>query len=99
MSSKKYLLIDKNIINKGFTFDFNLYHEKINASVYPHSLTRYKIPLFASIIDVCDIYNDFTSKRSHQNSLSSFKVLKLMKVQMKEELDTKLLNKTTIIFR
>ncbi|MCL1845916.1 MAG: HD-GYP domain-containing protein [Defluviitaleaceae bacterium] len=45
------------------------HHEKINGSGYPKKLKGTKIPLFAKIISVADVYDAITSYRSYRNPM------------------------------
>ena len=46
------------------------HHERIDGSGYPCGLTGEKIPLFARIIAVADVYDAITSDRSYRKAMS-----------------------------
>jgi HD-GYP domain-containing protein (c-di-GMP phosphodiesterase class II) len=75
------------------------HHEKMDGSGYPHKMKGEKIPYFARIIAICDIFDALTSKRSYKEAMTSFEALLLMKTTMKEHIDIKILNNMINMFR
>lgn len=55
-----------------------LHHEKCDGSGYPMGLTRDKIPDFAKIITIADIYDAMTASRVYRHALCPFSVVKEM---------------------
>jgi putative nucleotidyltransferase with HDIG domain len=75
------------------------HHEKKNGAGYPDGLSGSEIPLYAMMIGICDIFDALTSKRSYKEAMTSFEALMLMKTQMKDELDIKLLKSMILMFK
>ena len=75
------------------------HHEKMDGSGYPLRMRGEKIPYFARIIGICDIFDALTSRRSYKEPMTSFDALLLMKTTMKEHIDPKLLNSMIKMFR
>lgn len=75
------------------------HHEKMNGTGYPLKLAGEKIPLFARIIAICDVFDALTTRRSYKEPMSSFDALKLMKTEMKNHLDDTLINKMIMMLR
>jgi len=87
------------IRNKNILDGIKYHHEKMNGAGYPSGLVRYEIPLYARIIGICDIFDALTSQRSYKKAMTSFEALKLMKTDMRRELDLKLLDSMILMFR
>jgi putative nucleotidyltransferase with HDIG domain len=68
------------------------HHEKMNGGGYPDNLKGDQISYFARIIGVCDVFDALSTKRSYKDPMSSFNSLVLMKQQMEEHLDMKIVN-------
>ncbi len=75
------------------------HHEKMDGSGYPYSLNRYKIPFFAQIISVADVFDALTTKRSYKEALGSFPALRIMKDRMSIGLNETALNALVESFR
>jgi HD-GYP domain-containing protein (c-di-GMP phosphodiesterase class II) len=58
------------------------HHEKLDGSGYPIGLSGYKIPIYAQIIGVCDVFDAMTTDQVHRARYTSFNALKAMKQQM-----------------
>jgi len=76
-----------NSIKNGVLF----HHEKMDGSGYPLGIKQEKIPLYAKIIGIVDIYDAMTSKRSYHDRFSPFKVIRMFEQESYGLLDTKLL--------
>lgn len=87
------------IKNKNILQGIKHHHEKMDGSGYPSGLKGESIPLFARIICLSDIFDALTSKRSYKEPMTTFDALKLMKVNMKDHIDIRLLNKMITMFR
>ncbi|MDD3475328.1 MAG: HD-GYP domain-containing protein [Sulfurimonas sp.] len=87
------------IKNENILAGIIYHHEKIDGSGYPCGLKEEDIPLYARIISICSIFNAITSKRTYRDAMLTFDALKLMKLQMKDYLDSKLINKFIEIFK
>ncbi|WP_244272649.1 HD-GYP domain-containing protein [Natronincola peptidivorans] len=68
-----------------------LHHEKIDGSGYPMGITGDKIPLFARIISIADIYSALTAKRAYRDKKTPFEAIKIMETQFIGKLDTNIL--------
>ncbi len=75
------------------------HHEKMDGTGYPHGLNQYKIPFFAQIIAVADIFDALTTKRSYKEALGSFAALRIMKDRMVVGLNEAALNALVQSFR
>lgn len=75
------------------------HHEKMNGGGYPHGINRLKIPFFAQIIAVADIFDALTTKRSYKEALDSFDALKIMKDRMSIGLNESALDALILSFR
>ncbi len=63
------------------------HHEKMNGSGYPDKLVGNKIPLFARITAVADVYDAMVSKRCYKSANSPFAILSQLAHQQFSELD------------
>ncbi len=52
-----------------------LHHERCDGTGYPSALTAEKIPLFAKIIAIADVYDAMTARRSYRKEICSFDVI------------------------
>ena len=93
------LALQIGIENNSVLEAIKYHHEKMDGSGYPDALDGDKIPLFARVIAICDIFDALTSKRSYKEAMTTFDALKLMKIKMNTHLDIKLLNKMIMMFR
>ncbi|WP_294965053.1 HD-GYP domain-containing protein [Sulfurimonas sp.] len=87
------------INNKNILDGIRYHHEKMDGTGYPSRLKDHDIPLFARIIAVCDIFDALTSRRTYKGAMSTFEAIKLMKLEMNNHVDVKLLNKMIMMFR
>ncbi len=90
--------IKLGITNKNVLLGIKHHHEKIDGSGYPSGIRNENIPYYAKIIGVCDIFDALTSRRSYKEAMTTFEALKLMKDNMKNHIDPKLLNKMIEMF-
>jgi len=75
------------------------HHEKMDGTGYPDGLFETQIPLYAKIIGTCDIFDALTTKKTYQDSVSTFDTLIMMKKEMSKQLDSKIINAFIEIFR
>ncbi|MGN0512960.1 MAG: HD-GYP domain-containing protein [Lachnospiraceae bacterium] len=54
------------------------HHERCDGTGYPMGLSSDKIPDFAKIISICDVYDAMTAKRVYRNALCPFTVIKFL---------------------
>lgn len=86
------IALDMGITDKRILSGIYSHHEKLDGTGYPDRLKDKEISLFARIIAVCDVFDALTTKRSYKDAMSSFTAIKIMKNQMSEHLDTRLIN-------
>jgi putative nucleotidyltransferase with HDIG domain len=89
-------LSEKNQIILDCVLD---HHEKMDGSGYPHGINRFKIPFFAQIIAVADIFDALTTKRSYKEAIGSFAALRIMRDRMSIGLNEAALNALIQSFR
>jgi HD-GYP domain-containing protein (c-di-GMP phosphodiesterase class II) len=75
------------------------HHEKIDGTGYPFGLRGEAIPYYARIIGLCDVFDALTSRRSYKEPMTSFEALSLIKINMKNHIDSTLLKKMIEMFR
>ncbi len=63
------------------------HHEKCDGTGYPHGLKSDKIPVFAKIVSIADIYDAMTADRSYRKALCPFSVVEMMERQCFSSLD------------
>jgi HD-GYP domain-containing protein (c-di-GMP phosphodiesterase class II) len=80
------------ITDKRILSGIRSHHEKLDGMGYPDRLKDKEISLFARIIAVCDVFDALTTKRTYKDAMSSFAAIKIMKNQMSEHLDMRLIN-------
>jgi len=94
-----HLAKQMGITNKRILYGIRHHHEKMDGSGYPSGLQGESIPLFARIIGLCDIFDALTSKRSYKEAMSTFDALRLIKTDMHNHVDLKLLNEMIKMFK
>ena len=52
-----------------------MHHERCDGSGYPSALSGEKIPLFAKIIAIADVYDAMTARRAYRKEICSFDVI------------------------
>lgn len=68
-----------------------LHHEKENGSGYPLMVRGDKIPLYAKIIGICDVYDALTSERVYKGRMSPFDAFKIIELDGYELFDVKVM--------
>lgn len=68
------------------------HHERFNGSGYPQGLKGEKIPLYARIIALADVFDALTSDKVYQGKLSTFLAADIIKNMSFEELDPEITN-------
>ncbi len=68
------------------------HHEKYKGGGYPNGIVGKEISYFARICKVMDVYDALTTRRSYKKAMSPFDTLTLMKKQMSDEFDIKILD-------
>lgn len=69
-----------------------LHHERLDGSGYPLKLKDEKIPLFARILAIADVFDAITSNRCYKKKESPLKALEILKEESFDKLDFKLTN-------
>ncbi|MGV8154368.1 MAG: HD-GYP domain-containing protein [Alkaliphilus sp.] len=67
------------------------HHERMDGSGYPLAIKGDKIPLFARIIAIADIYSALTSDRPYREKLTPFQAIKILEREYVQKLDTEIL--------
>ncbi len=68
------------------------HHEKYKGGGYPKGIVGDEISYFARICKVMDVYDALTTRRSYKKAMNPFDTLTLMKKQMSNEFDLKVLD-------
>ena len=68
------------------------HHERMDGSGYPDGLAGGDLSPFVRISAIADVFDALTSDRFHQESMTTFDALMLMKTELARELDPDLLN-------
>ncbi len=68
------------------------HHEKFKGGGYPNGIEGEEIHRYARICKIMDVYDALTTRRSYKKALSAFDTLIIMKKQMINDFDPKLLN-------
>jgi len=68
------------------------HHEKYKGGGYPLGIVGNEISYSARICKVMDVYDALTTRRSYKKAMSPFDTLTLMKKQMSDEFDAKILD-------
>ena len=86
------IAIKLGIKNQKLLDGIRHHHEKLDGNGYPDGLSDERITLFPRIIGVCDVFDALTTKRSYKAAMRSYDALLMMKGNMAEHLDMKILN-------
>lgn len=78
--AKGHAELGHDILEKaGFPQDIQtvalLHHERCDGSGYPYNFTAERIPYFAKIIAIADVYDAMTARRSYRKEICSFDVI------------------------
>ncbi len=66
-----------------------LHHERCDGSGYPNHYTLSKIPTFAKIISIADVYEAMTSQRSYRKEFCTFDVIRIFDAEGLNKYDPK----------
>lgn len=83
---KNYTFMNDRI-KEGVLF----HHERFDGSGYPRGFVGTKIPVFARIIAIADIYTALIEDRPYRNRLSPLEAIKILELDYKEKLDIEFL--------
>ncbi len=86
------IALKMGITDKRILSGIRSHHEKLDGNGYPDGLKGNQISLFARIIAVCDVFDALTTKRTYKDAMSSFTAIKIMKDQMGEHLDRRIID-------
>lgn len=94
---QKYVIFSYELI-KNYSFISSsikqavlLHHERMDGSGYPMGITGEKIPLFARILAIADIYSALTAKRAYRAKKTPFEAIKILETQFIGKLDPNIL--------
>lgn len=83
-------ILQKNgITNQKILDGVRFHHEKLDGSGYPEKLRGVRIPKFARIIGMCDVFDALTTRRTYRSNYSSYEALMLIKQEMAEQFDVR----------
>lgn len=68
-----------------------LHHERCDGSGYPSGLSGNKLPLFARIIAIADVYDAMTAKRTYRKEICPFDVIAMFEEEGYQKYDVNLL--------
>ena len=95
-----WLLAKKlGVNNKNILAGIRNHHEKLDGTGYPDGKKADEIHLFAKIVAICDVFDALTTKRSYKAPVSTFDTLIMMKKEMINHLDGKIINHFIQILR
>lgn len=67
------------------------HHEKLDGTGYPDRLSGPDIHPLVRVLTIADVFDALTTTRTHQPAMTTFEALRLMKTQMRHELDQDIL--------
>lgn len=83
------ILQNNGIANQKILDGVRFHHEKLDGSGYPEQLRGIRIPKFARIIGMCDVFDALTTRRTYRSNYSSYEALMLIKQEMAEQFDVR----------
>ena len=90
-AKKGYELLHKAHFPQDIQMAALLHHERCDGSGYPSALTAEKIPFFARVIAIADVYDAMTARRSYRKEICSFDVIAEFENSGYQKYDTSLL--------
>lgn len=81
------ILQNNGLQNQKILDGIHYHHEKLDGSGYPAKLRKKRIPKFARIIGMCDVFDALTTRRTYRSDYSSYEALILIKREMAEQFD------------
>ncbi|WP_252229635.1 HD-GYP domain-containing protein [Clostridium sp. ZBS15] len=83
-----YKIIKKiNFLDKSVSQSILLHHEREDGSGYPLGITGDKIPDFAKVIAIADVFEAINSNRCYRNKKSPFEAIQIIKEESFGKLD------------
>lgn len=86
-----YSLLKNSGLSTEVLLAILLHHERCDGSGYPSGLSGDKIPLFAKIIAIADVYDAMTAKRSYRKEICPFDVIAMFEEKGYQKYDVNLL--------
>lgn len=83
------ILQNNGITNRKILDGVRFHHEKLDGSGYPEKLRGIRIPKFARIIGMCDVFDALTTRRTYRSNYSTYEALMLIKQEMAEQFDVR----------
>lgn len=93
------ILKQLGIKNKNILAGVRSHHEKLDGTGYPDKLTSKEIHIYGKIIGICDVFDAITTKRTYQDPKSTYDTLITMKKEMRNHLDSVLINHFILMLR
>lgn len=90
-AQKGYDILNKARFPEDIQMAALLHHERCDGSGYPSALPAEKIPLFAKIIAIADVYDAMTARRSYRKEICSFDVIADFETNGYQKYDSSLL--------
>lgn len=90
-AQKGYDILHKAHFPQDIQMASLLHHERCDGSGYPSALTSEKIPAFAKIIAIADVYDAMTARRTYRKEICSFDVIAEFEHSGYQKYDTSLL--------
>ncbi|XOB61489.1 HD-GYP domain-containing protein [Campylobacterota bacterium DY0563] len=87
------------ITNRNILAGIRNHHEKMDGTGYPDRQKDEDIHLFAKIIGICDVFDALTTKRVYKDAVSTFETLIMMKKEMSQHLDPRIVDDFIKIFK
>ena len=84
-----YELLKNSNLNPQILSAVLMHHERCDGSGYPLKLTAEKIPAYAKIVSIADVYDAMTSARVYRGPLCPFKTIEVFEDEGLQKYDTK----------
>lgn len=81
------ILQNNGIVDQKILDGVRYHHEKLDGKGYPGKLRGKRIPKFARIIGMCDVFDALTTRRTYRFSYTSYEALMVMKQEMEDQFD------------
>ena len=90
-AQKGYEILQKAHFPREIQMAALLHHERCDGSGYPTTATLDKIPFFAKVIAIADVYDAMTARRAYRKEICSFDVIAEFENSGYQKYDTSLL--------
>lgn len=81
------ILQNNGVENQKILDGVRYHHEKLDGKGYPGRLRGKRIPKFARIIGMCDVFDALTTRRTYRMRYTSYEALMVMKQEMEDQFD------------